>query len=144
MRSLNGLIRRRSRDTARCRLPFPSALVGNHRLHCCLAKSNLLDDFVWVNCKWNTWRKHQYSCKKTTKVRHGKLWKTNVVWISKKKSYSVSVLRAMITFWMDKSKLKMPKMVHFGEFLKTWSLRSNSVTRLVSFNRTKIGGKCQI
>ena len=34
-------------------------------------------------------------------------------------------------------------MDHFGEFLKTWSLRSNSVTRQVSFNRTKIGGKCQ-
>ena len=29
------------------------------------------------------------------------------------------------------------------EFLKTWSLRSNSVTRQVSFNRTKIGRKCQ-
>ena len=24
-------------------------------------------------------------------------------------------------------------MVHFGKFLKTWSLRSNSVTRQVSF-----------
>ena len=34
-------------------------------------------------------------------------------------------------------------MVHFGEFLKTWSLRSNSVTRQVNSNRTKIGGKCQ-
>ena len=34
-------------------------------------------------------------------------------------------------------------MVKFGEILKTWSLRSNSVTRQVSFNRTKIGGKCQ-
>ena len=34
-------------------------------------------------------------------------------------------------------------MVHFGEFLKTWSLRSNSVTRHVGFNRTNIGGKCQ-
>ena len=34
-------------------------------------------------------------------------------------------------------------MVHFGEFLKTWSLRSNSVTRQVNFNRSKIGGKCQ-
>ena len=29
-------------------------------------------------------------------------------------------------------------MVHFGEFLKTWSLRSNIVTRQVSFNRTKM------
>ena len=34
-------------------------------------------------------------------------------------------------------------MVYFGEFLKTWSKRSNSVTRQVNFNRTKIGGKCQ-
>ena len=51
--------------------------------------------------------------------------------------------RATFTFWVDKSWLKMPKMIHFGEFLKTWSLRSNSVTRQVSFNRTKIGGKCQ-
>ena len=34
-------------------------------------------------------------------------------------------------------------MVHFGEFLKTWSLRSNSDTVQVSFNRTIIGGKCQ-
>ena len=34
-------------------------------------------------------------------------------------------------------------MVQFGEFLKTWSLRSISITRHVSFNRTKIGGKCQ-
>ena len=37
----------------------------------------------------------------------------------------------------------MPKMVHFGEFLKNWSLRSNSVTRQVNFNGTKIGGKYQ-
>ena len=34
-------------------------------------------------------------------------------------------------------------MVHFGDFLKTWSLRSNRVTRQVSFNRSKIGWKCQ-
>ena len=37
----------------------------------------------------------------------------------------------------------MPKMVHFGEFLKTGSLRSNSVTRKVNFIWTKIVGKCQ-
>ena len=47
--------------------------------------------------------------------------------------------RATFTFWVDKSKLKMAKMVNFGEVLKTWSLWSNSVTRQVSFNRTKIG-----
>ena len=39
--------------------------------------------------------------------------------------------------------IKMPKMVHFDEFLKTWSLRSYSVTRQVTLNRTKIGEKCQ-
>ena len=34
-------------------------------------------------------------------------------------------------------------MVHFGEFLKTRSLWSNSVPRQVSFkNSTNIGGKC--
>ena len=31
----------------------------------------------------------------------------------------------------------------FYDFLKTWNLRSNSVTRKVSFNKTKSGGKCQ-
>ena len=37
-------------------------------------------------------------------------------------------------------------MLHFafGEILKTWSLRSNSVTRQVSFNRTKIGENAKI
>ena len=66
------------------------------------------------------------------------------VWKSQKKSHStLRAKRATFTFWVDKSSLKMPKMVHFGQFLKTWSLLSNSVTRQVSFNRTKIGGKCQ-
>ena len=37
----------------------------------------------------------------------------------------------------------MPKMVHFCEFAKSWSLRSNSVTRQVTFTRTKIGVKRQ-
>ena len=46
--------------------------------------------------------------------------------------------RATYKFWMDKSSLKMPKMVNFDEFLKTWNLLSNSVTRQVNFNWTKI------
>ena len=45
-------------------------------------------------------------------------------------------------FEWTKVKIKIPKIVHFGEFFKTWSLRSNSVTRQVSFKRTKIGRKC--
>ena len=39
--------------------------------------------------------------------------------------------------------IKNAKNGPFGEFLKTWSLRSNSVTRQVNFKRTKIGEKCQ-
>ena len=67
----------------------------------------------------------------------------HVVWKPQKRSFSkLRAKRATFTFWVDKSYSKMAKMVHFGEFLKTWSLRSNSVTRQVSF-RTKIGGKCQ-
>ena len=32
----------------------------------------------------------------------------------------------------------MPKIVNFGDFLKTIILESKSVTRLVTFNRTKL------
>ena len=35
-------------------------------------------------------------------------------------------------------------MVHFDEFLKTWSLQLNSVTRQVTVNGTEIGEKWQI
>ena len=51
--------------------------------------------------------------------------------------------RAALLSWVNKSYSRMPKMVHFGEFMKTWSLRSNSVSRQVSFKRTKNGGKRQ-
>ena len=55
-------------------------------------------------------------------------------WKSQKKSHStLRAKRATFSFWVDKSSLKMPKMVHFGEFLKSWRLRSNSVTRQVTF-----------
>ena len=39
--------------------------------------------------------------------------------------------------------IKNAKNGQFGEFLKTWSLQSNSATGQVTFKRTKIGGKCQ-
>ena len=56
----------------------------------------------------------------------------HAVWKSQKKYHST-----LLTFWMDKSKLKMPKIVPLGEFLKIWSLRSNSVTRQVTFKKDK-------
>ena len=39
--------------------------------------------------------------------------------------------------------IKNAKISQFGEFSKNWSLRSNSVTRQVNLNRTKIGRICQ-
>ena len=38
----------------------------------------------------------------------------------------------------------MPKIVEFGEFFKTTSLWSNSVTRQVTFNWTKIGENAKV
>ena len=54
--------------------------------------------------------------------------------ITKKSHSTLRAKRATFTFWVD----KMQKMVHFGEFLKVWSLRSNSSTRPVTFCRKTI------
>ena len=47
--------------------------------------------------------------------------------------------RASFSFWMDKSSLKMPKIVQFGEFLKTEDCNQTvfSVTRQVNFWKGK-------
>ena len=71
---------------------------------------------------------------KVTIPKHG-------VWKSQKKSHlSLRAKRATFTFLSGQ---KFIKNGPFSEFLKTWSLRSNSVTRQVNFNRAKNGGKCQ-
>ena len=54
---------------------------------------------------------------------------THSVWKSQKKSHLILRAKRAKTFWVDKSLLKNAKMVNFGKFLKTWSLRSYSVTR---------------
>ena len=43
-------------------------------------------------------------------------------------NYWKSRMRATFTFWMDKSSLKMPKMDHFGEFLKIEKPKCNIVS----------------
>ena len=58
------------------------------------------------------------------------------VWKSLKKSHStLRAKRATFTFWVDKSEWKTPKIVNFGEFLKTWIFRSDSVTRQANFDK---------
>ena len=66
------------------------------------------------------------------------------VWKSHKMSHStLRAKQATFTIWVDKSLSKMPNLVNFGDFLKSWILRSKSVTRQVTLNRTNVGGKCQ-
>ena len=65
-------------------------------------------------------------------------------------SHSLKIAKKSLTQHCERSELslhfewtssiKIPNMANIGEFLETCS----SVTRQVSFNRTKIGGKCQI
>ena len=65
--------------------------------------------------------------------------------MTEKVSFNISTMsakRATFTFWMDKSSSNMPNMVNFGEFLKSQSLRSNIVTRHVTFYRKKNWFKC--
>ena len=71
--------------------------------------------------KWDQWRKTQ--CFKI---------KENV-------SFSIASETSYVYIL---SRQKFIKNGQSGEFLKSWSLRSNCVTRQVNSNRTKIGGKC--
>ena len=62
-------------------------------------------------------------------------WNNQSVWKSHKKSHStLRAKRATFSFEVDKTWLKMPKIIKYSKFLKIWSLRSNSVTREFSNN----------
>ena len=86
-------------------------------------KWNIYIEFQVVNLKFNV----------KTKCKNVKIW--HDVW-NHRKSLVEQCGRTTFTFWVD-------KMAHFGEFLKTWSLRSNSVTRQVNLKRTIIDGICE-
>ena len=63
--------------------------------------------------------------------------------ITEKVSFNIASEASYIYILSGQKFIKKAKNAQFREFLKTRSLLSNSVTRQVSFNRTKIGGKCQ-
>ena len=73
--------------------------------------------------------------------RPPKLYNSQCLKIAGKVSFKIASEANYI--WMDKSLLKRPKIGNFDEFLKIRCLLSNSVTRQVIFNWTKIGRKCQ-
>ena len=63
--------------------------------------------------------------------------------ITKKSQSTLRAKCTTFTFWEDKySKKKFKKWSIWQDF-KTWSWWSSSVTRQISFNRTKISRKCQ-
>ena len=62
--------------------------------------------------------------------------------ITEKVSFNIASEASCVYILSGHKFIKMPKIVHFGEFLKNYkSLRSDSVTRQDNYNRTKIGGK---
>ena len=62
---------------------------------------------------------------------------------SRKSHSSLRPKRATFTFWVDESSLKMPKMVHFGEFLNNINFCQTVLPDRSTLNWTKIGGKWQ-
>ena len=107
-------------------------------------------EFTRADSSWKDWKRRfvwsTWICYSTSQRRTESFWKKRLIVFENHRKSLNSTLRAKratFTFCVDKSSLIRPKMVHFGEFLKTWSLRSNSVTRHVNFKQTKIGGKCQ-
>ena len=63
-------------------------------------------------------------------VENGQFWRAL-------ENLKFAVKQCYQTFWVDKSSSKCQK-YSFSEFLKAWSLLSNSVTRQVNFNRPKL------
>ena len=68
----------------------------------------------------------------------------HIVWKSQKKSHlTLRAKQATFTNLCGQEFIKNARNGLFVEFLKTWSLRLNSVTIIHFLNRTKIGGKRQ-
>ena len=73
------------------------------------SSSFALQKTVSLSCHYFAWRVFWWTADRTFFPPHG-VWKSHSTLRAK---------RAMFTFWVDKSSLKMPKMVHFDEFSKT-------------------------
>ena len=63
--------------------------------------------------------------------------------ITEKVAFNIASEASYVYMLRGQKFKKMPKMVNFDEFLKSEGCGQNSVTRQVTFNRTKTGRKCQ-
>ena len=61
--------------------------------------------------------------------------------ITEKSSFNIASEATYVYILSGQKLIKNAKIAQFGDFFE--NVKSNSVTRQVSFNRTKIGGKCQ-
>ena len=68
---------------------------------------------------------------------------TSMFKITPKVAFKVASEASYVYILSGQKLIKKPKIVNFDEFLKSSSLRPNSVTRQGNFDRTKICGKCQ-
>ena len=63
------------------------------------------------------------------------LRKTQCLKITEKVSFNIASEASYVYILSGQKLIKNAKMGNFGEFLKTWGLRSNSVTRQVKFQK---------
>ena len=114
---------------------FSWPLITENSWRICFPSYDLKRTATWPNygSRWikiNGQLNPRWSMHSTTQIRTTLV---HTVFENHRKSHLIlRANRAKFAFWVDKSLLKMPKMVNFGEFQKTWSLRSNSVTRQVN------------
>ena len=116
-------------------------------VHTSFAKNPILTFFLWHKLRtfvndWWCWTRTglkgsvEHSCKWCDHRQRSICCTFQIVpKIERKSSFNNASEASYVYMWVDKSSLKMPKLVHFGEFLKTWSLWSNSVTRKVSIGK---------
>ena len=74
-----------------------------------------------------------------------KKWQTvsRCLKITENVSFNIASEASYVCILSEQKLIKKAKNGQFGEFLQNWSLRSNSVTRKVTFKRKKIDRKCQ-
>ena len=122
-----------------------------------LAKRTEIKAETWVRIQWIATFRHEKSThagpkslkmsdpSKTIKIRSigAKSTKARCLKITEKVSLNITGEASYVYVFSRQKLIKNAKNAQFGEFLKIWSLRSNSVTRQVSFKSTKMGGKCQ-
>ena len=111
-------------------LQVKNALLTLFRTHHTAGLHLLIDTFLTYNLSWE-WKD---AAKIQTTARCLK--------ITEKVPFNIASEASYVYILSGQKLIKNAKMIHFGEFLKTWSLLSNNVTRHVIFKRTQIGGKC--